>query len=208
VNRPSSAFGLLLGFLALTMFAVSSTSRSTTVKPATSYADRAAIRRQASLARMSALTAANESAPAGDSLASAPSCMPDLTDLIDADSASSSTIHKALPRLDGAAATRLTPATIESIRDNQAALAVSDSRMNCDELCEDIVLGYTVAMTSANLDGSQEKTRELSAAEISTVFQSLLRENSVGSRNATRKPQRRASLEGLRSLADDLVRVL
>jgi hypothetical protein len=191
------------------MFAVSSTNRSTTVKPATSFADRAAIRRQAALSRMSALAAATENTPAGDSLESPSSLMPDLTDLIDEGSTSNLVIDasKALPTLPDAATTRLTPATIESIRDSES-LAISDSRTNCDELCEDIVLGQTPAMPLAMLDNNQENVRELSAAEISTVFQSILREKSADSRNANRKPQRRASLEGLRTLSADLVRVL
>ncbi|HEY2415889.1 MAG TPA: hypothetical protein VGI40_26850 [Pirellulaceae bacterium] len=200
----------MLGFLALTMFAVSSTSRSTTVKPAANYADRAAIRRQAALSRLSALAAATENAPAGDSLVSEALCLPDSLDAIDADSESASAIDgsEALQNLNGAATTRLTPTHIESIRDGESSLATWDSRAYCDELCEDIVLGATVATTPAILDESQEKNRELSAAEISAVFQSILREKSTGSRNAKSKSQRRVSLEGLRSLADGPVRLL
>jgi hypothetical protein len=88
------------------------------------------------------------------------------------------------------------------------ALAVSGGRPCYDDLCEDIVLGATNAMPQGILNDSQEKTRELSAAEISTVFQSILQEKSTGSRNATRKSQRRASLNSPRFLVDTVVPTL
>jgi hypothetical protein len=206
VNRPSSAFGLLLGFLALTMFAVSSTSRSTTIKPAASYADRAAIRRQAALSRMSALAAAAENMPAGNLFDDDALCVPDSIDEINATSAAPGE-SKVLKMLRGAAATRLTPVHIETIRADDSSLTMLDGRTH-DVVYDLAVLGIVPAQSSEAPAIDREDSRELSATDITTVFQSVMREGSAGSRNATRKSQRRASLSVPRFLADAVVPML
>jgi hypothetical protein len=199
----------MLGFLALTMFAVSSTSRSTTVKPAASYADRAAIRRQASLSRLSALTAAAENFPAGDSLDYESLCVPDSIEEINADSAINAANHgnEVLQTLRGAATTRLTPAHIETVRDNDSTLATLDER-TYDAVYDRVVLGIADPPISTVPTSERDEERELSATDITAVFQSVMREKSTDSRNATRKSQRRASLNSPRLLIDSIVPVL
>jgi hypothetical protein len=59
VNRPFNAFGVLLSLLAVTMFAVSSTSRSTTIKPASERTNRASNRRPAGYPQFEAAVAAD-----------------------------------------------------------------------------------------------------------------------------------------------------
>jgi len=209
VNRPSSAFGLLLGFLALTMFAVSSTTRSTSVKTGANFADRAAIRRQAALARMSALGAAVENTPAADLFNDQALCVPDSIESVSigASSAAVAGGDGSLPSLRGGATRRLMPAHIEIIRNDDSTLTTADGR-TYDAAYDYAVLGIRDVQAPITSAAIKEELRELSATDIATVFQSIVREKSTGSRNATRKSQRRASLEGIRSLADSVVRVL
>jgi hypothetical protein len=191
------------------MFAVSSTSRSTTIKPATSYADRAAIRRQASLSRQSALAAATENTPAGDSFYDEALCASGSFDVIDVGTVNDSATNgmKTLPTLRAPAKTRLTPVHIDTVRNTDGMQTPWDNR-TYDVVYDRVVLGIIDAPISKLPAPTRDEVRELSATDITTVFQSVMREKSTGSRNAKSKSQRRASLEGRRSLADDSVRML
>jgi hypothetical protein len=185
----------MLGFLALTMFAVSSTSRSTTVKPAAGYADRAAIRRQAALWRSTALAAVAENSPAGDWLDYESLCVPDLIEQINASSAFNAANHEGegLQTLLGPATTRLTPAHVETVPERDSALTTLDER-TYDAVYDRVVLGIAETQISTPPRSDRDEVRELSATDITIVFQSVMRDKSIGSRNATRKTQRRASL--------------
>jgi hypothetical protein len=199
----------MLGFLALTMFAVSSTSRSTTVKPAAGYADRAAFRRQAALSRISELAAAAENSPAGNWLDDETLCMPDSIDVINTGvvSANAANGNEGLQTLGGPATTRLTPARIETVPDNDSTLIAVGER-TFDAVYDRVVLGISEAQLSAVLTSDRNEVRELSATDITAVFQSVMREKSTDSRNATRKSQRRASLKSPRLLVDSLAPML
>jgi len=212
VNRPSSALGLLLGFLALTMFAVSSTSRSTSVKPAAGPSDRATIRRQAALARLSAISADAQSVAAADALIDDALCTPDVMDLDQKGipAGGTSDADRDLQSLQAPAAIRLTPVRLDVTRDDLGpiVLAQLDGRTDYDPVYDQVVLGFVTASTSARLVLDENANAELSAADIALVFRSLVSEKSTSTRSATTKPQRRASLEGLHTSPANLVRAL
>jgi hypothetical protein len=210
VNRPSSALGLLLGFLALTMFAVSSTNRSTTVKPASPFADRAALRRQAAFSRLCDLAAAAETTDGRDVWDEMALCIPGSIDSPTYDKTVDD--NQELKFLRGPGTSRLAPVQIEAARDDHssAQLALTDSPTYYDAAYDQAVFGIGIAGTKMPL-GAQlddEGDRELSAADVATVFHAVLKERPSSSRNATNKPQRRASLEGVPSLSSGLIRAL
>jgi hypothetical protein len=188
------------------MFAVSSTSRSTTVKPAAGYADRAAIRRQAAVSRLNALAASAE-ATADQAL-----CVPDSFDLVSSDSvvAANTDERQTLQRLGGPATVRLVSVQLESLRDDLFSLAPAqmDGRTSYDPVYDRVVLGYADAKLPAEVSDSLEETHELSAADIASVFHSVLGKNSADSRNATRKSQRRVSLPSPRFQVDTVMPTL
>jgi len=191
VDRPFSAFGVLLGFLALTMFAVSSTSRSTTVKPANGYADRAALRRQATLSPFNA--AASDSAGDVDSLDEEWLCTPGS---LDASLTIPGVASETTGQLDGGARLRLMPAVIEVAKSEISWPAQLDGR-TYDAAYDRVVLGVIDVQAPAEL-AAKDFNRDLSDVEVTALFRSLLTEESPNSRNAKVKSQRHASHESSR----------
>jgi hypothetical protein len=86
-------------------------------------------------------------------------------------------------------------------------LATLDER-TYDAVYDRVVLGIADPPISTVPTSERDEERELSATDITAVFQSVMREKSTDSRNATRKSQRRASLNSPRLLIDSIVPVL
>lgn len=212
MNRPSSAFGLLLGFLALTMFAVSSTSRSTSIKPAAGHADRALLRRQAAWARLNVIEATSQSLAACDSLDGEDLCTPHSfeSDPPAAIQIAEMNAEQNLQSLEGSATIRLTPVQLQFTAEGleSQVLAQLDGRTDYDPVYDRVVLGFIEAALPAPSIRGWEDNRELSAAEVAMVFRSVLPEKSATTRSATSKPHRRASLEGVHTVPDALIRAL
>jgi len=169
VNRPFSAFGVLLGLLAATMFAVSSTSRSTTIKPAWERASRAAVRRPVGYPHLDVATATAGREGDEDGL-----CSPGAIEAQLNDEPSVNTVSATENQGFGQESrTILMPVLIEAATDTGAFPVPEpmDERSGYDPVYDYVVLGE---VRHPEAEVREEGVRDLSDTEITTLFQSIL----------------------------------
>lgn len=193
MNRPFSAFGVLLSLLALTMFAVSSTSRSTTVKPAGERAKRAATRRPVGYPHFELAVAADQEGkdegvcvPQEKVQAASTEAVP----VVQEETQGSGDQALVTEVLLQGEASKLAPVQIEVIEDEGAAnLLDSGGRSLYDAVYDWVVYGSLVLpiQESPRLTVVEEPVRELSDVEMTGLFQSFL---SAGQENAIRTTER------------------
>lgn len=180
VNRPFSAFGVLLSLLAVTMFAVSSTSRSTTVKPMPERAKRAAVRRPVEYSNFEQAVAAD-----ADRVQDSGFGVQEEANVVVQDDAEQRT------ELQDVQGSKLAPVQIEALEDDVSFIVPEpmDGRSLYDAVYDWVVLGSRVALVndSGSLPVIEEPVRELSDVEMTGLFQSILSEERGAVNGTTRQ---------------------
>ncbi len=210
MNRSFNAFGVLLSLLAVTMLAVSSTSRSTTIKPASERTNRGANRRpagnpqsEAAVATDHALRSTSERAthprPSRDAGIEAGHdeglCLPGLSGkdnstLVETKVEFTEVAPEAVVEIVEVAklTSRLAPVRIDVAEGRcSEERGPMDCRSYCDAVYDWVVLGWADRGLPIAADEIEESSLPLTDAEVTSLFKSVIDTAETASREKTPK---------------------